>query len=181
MENDFIGPTINKLNYETSIQNLDKFDIDIPDFKIGDKVTCIFPDRGVYPIDLGKTYTITNMRYDMKWGWEYEIENFSDKIFDCYEFSAYLVKEIKWDKLNEKDLEKIKKFIQLTSFVTIEECENRWRGYKIFFDEKRFNNSNFVLDEDFSENMKKLNKLINILNIIPEYLEKELEDIWQFL
>ena len=79
------------------------------EFEIGDKVLCVQHDTAVYPIEVGKTYTITNTKYDETGGWYYEIENYSKQIFDYFEFSVFFVLDpiYKLQKERQEKLEKI--------------------------------------------------------------------------
>ena len=83
-------------------------DYSTDEFHIGDRVLCIQPDTAGYPIEVGKTYTITNMRYEETWDWEYEIENYNEQIFDYFEFKTFFVIDPIY-KLQNQRKDKLKK------------------------------------------------------------------------
>ena len=88
------------------------------EFQIGDKVLCIQPDTAVYPIEVGKNYTITNISIDDIWDREYEIENYNKLIFDYYEFSAFFIIDpiYRLKKERKEKLEKLNQSKVLVNF-----------------------------------------------------------------
>lgn len=157
----------------------------IPEYKIGEKFVCVFPDIAVYPIEVGKTYTLTNAKYIKKWEmWLYEIENSKGQLFDEWEFHAFFKHENEITP-DENMAENIQKFIKLIQFIKIEENDRMRIGVRIDFDEEKFNNDESIPDLKSDPVLpillKKLKNLINILQHFPEYQDKEYEEYWNFI
>lgn len=154
------------------------------DFTLGEEVIAVFPDTVVLPLVVGQTYTITNMKYNSMWGWEYEIENYKKQIFDEVEFSSFFrhKHEIREDIHKE---ENINKFIRLASYVSEKQGDRYRYGRRVFFNKEEFDNDQSIddlkQDPGLAFLMKKLEKLISIINFDPEYASKEIEDLWIYL
>lgn len=155
-----------------------------PDFKLGEEVIAVFPDRCVLPLVVGQTYTITNMKYHHIWEWEYEIENYPDQIFDCVEFSSFFRHKYQIFPDPNKD-ENIQKFIKLTPYIEIKLSDRYMFGRNLYFDEEKFNKDETMLDLKndpiYPIILKKLKQLLNIIYYSPEYADKEVEDLWDYL
>jgi hypothetical protein len=155
-----------------------------PDFELGEEVIAVFPSKIVLSLVVGQTYTITNMEYDYTWGWRYEIENYKRQIFDDVEFPTFFRHkyEIKED-INKE--ENIKKFIRLTAYISVKKGDKYRLGRRIKFDNEKFDNDQSI--DDLKQDIilpvliKKLKKLIGIVDYDPEYAFKEIEDLWIYL
>ena len=155
-----------------------------PGYQLGEEVIAVYPDKCVYPLVIGQTYTITNMKYHHNWGWSYEIENYSKQIFDCVEFSSFFRHKDQIVIDPNKD-ENVEKLLKLEPFIEVKISDKYNYGRWLKFDEEKFNKDETMLDLRNDPIcpilIKKFNQLLSIINYSPEYADKDIEDLWDYL